>query len=635
MQKGPYFNNVQYISPLPEGYLQAASNIGRTYENALRGVGDTIGASIEKYSKSKAESEMLDGQLQSIAPAIRSYAEQAVKSGDAKLAERWTNLADDVSSFHNAPLTKKRALVSGAMTEISLFEKGQEMAARQSQIRANELANARAQQEALNLDAYTAAIAGVPDTMTVQRPVSEDQITLRSTSDFINQNDPMVQGQNPNVNLGPAFSFSPSQNQLNAFAPTSANTQASVPDSLSRFAFVNPLKNSVELKIDAIRQFSESTEAGISKTQARLAQIRQALQRGTNEGRLLSGIDPMYTTSGEPMRSSERARLSEQYRNLESQLGQQMASAEQTRNLIKQAAALAANEPTSVRPAARSLPAAPGRFESSSMPSVGTERVTRIKDLEVNLTPEEQYANALTTYVEKGGKLNPATDKDLREKFGINPALRFKTESIKDEDGNVIGTAVIANNEIKSIMPTKESGMTPAQAIAFRENIDARTVRFGDRAFLAPTASEGEKFRAATASNEVVKEKVRELMSLASAPGVRVVGADAYNRAMSIQKQLRGLLRVELTGPGAVNASEYELMDQIIADPTALFSLESSTVTKLGELLNTTDQKLAAHAKSLGFQATSSGALASASSGQTAPPKSYVRDPKTGKITAQ
>ena len=613
--------------------MQAASNIGRSYADAIKSVGDNISAGIEKYSKNKAESEMLDGQIQSIAPAIQRYAEQAVKSGDTQLAERFTNQAKNLANFHSASLTKKRALISGAMTDISLYEKGQEMAARQAQIESARLANARAKQDAVNLDAYTAAISGAPDTMTVQRPVSEDKITLRSTSNFINQNDPMVQGQNPNVNLGPAFSFSPSQDQLDAFAPTSANT--SVPDSLSRFAFLNESTNEFELNTDAIREFSESTEAGIGETQAKMAQIKQALQRGTNEGRLISGIDPMYTTSGEPMSSSDRARLSEQYGNLKSQLKQQKASAEQTGNLVKQAASLAANEPTSARPAARSLPAAPGRFESSSMPSVGTERVTRIQDVEINLTPEEQYANALTTYVDKGGKLLPATDRDLREKFGINPALRFKTEQIKDEDGNVIATAVIANNEIKSIMPVEKLGMTPAQMSARQENIDARTVRFGQSSFLAPTATEGEKFRSATASNEVIKEKVNQLMSLAGASGVRVVGSDAYNRAMSIQKQLRGLLRVELTGPGAVNASEYKLMDEIIADPTALFSLESSTVTKLGELLNTTDQKLAAHAKSLGFQAMSSGALAGASSGQPKQPKSYVRDPKTGRIIAQ
>lgn len=614
--------------------MQAASNIGRSYADAFKSVGDNISAGIEKYSKNKAESEMLDGQIQSLAPAIKGYAEQAVKSGDTQQAERWTNLANNLSSFHNASLTKKRALVSGTMTDISLYEKGQEMAARQAQIRANELANARAQQQATNLEAYSAAIAGVPDTMTVQRPVSEDQITLRSTSDFINQNDPMVQGQNPNVNLGPAFSFSPSQAQLNAFAPKSATQPTSVPESLSRFAYKDEQNNRVVLDEGGIAQAQKLSDAMISETQAKMQRIKSTLDSGTITSFEMLGDGAPPVPRSRPIDSEAKRRLNEQLGNLKTQLAEQEASAKQTGNLVKQAAALAANEPTSVRPAARSLPAAPGRFESSSMPSVGTERVTRIKDVEINLTPEEQYSNALTTYIDKGGKIDRETDKDLREKFGINPALRFKTEQIKDEDGNVIGTAVIANNEIKSILPTKESGMTPAQVVAFRENIDARTVRFGDQAFLAPTAGEGEKFRSATASNEVVKEKVRELMSLASAPGVKVVGADAYNRAMSIQKQLRGLLRVELTGPGAVNASEYQLMDQIISDPTALFSLESSTVTKLGELLNTTDQKLAAHAKSLGFQATSSGALARASSGQTAPSKSYVRGPK-GTIIAQ
>ena len=51
MQKGPYFQPVQYISPLPEGYLQASSNIANTLGKAVQGFGENIASGIEKYTK--------------------------------------------------------------------------------------------------------------------------------------------------------------------------------------------------------------------------------------------------------------------------------------------------------------------------------------------------------------------------------------------------------------------------------------------------------------------------------------------------------------------------------------------------------------------------------------------------------
>jgi hypothetical protein len=63
MQKGPYFNNVQYISPLPEGYMQAASNIGRSYADAFRSVGQDIGAGIKQYQKNEEERSALGSTI--------------------------------------------------------------------------------------------------------------------------------------------------------------------------------------------------------------------------------------------------------------------------------------------------------------------------------------------------------------------------------------------------------------------------------------------------------------------------------------------------------------------------------------------------------------------------------------------
>lgn len=78
MQKGPYFQNVEYVSPLPQGYMQAASNISNAYASALKGLGDSIASGIEKYKANKAENEAANAAFQNeVAPGIKRISDAA------------------------------------------------------------------------------------------------------------------------------------------------------------------------------------------------------------------------------------------------------------------------------------------------------------------------------------------------------------------------------------------------------------------------------------------------------------------------------------------------------------------------------------------------------------------------------
>lgn len=137
MKKGPYFQPVQYISPLPEGYLQAASSIGQSYGRAIESIGDNISGAIKKYTMDKEQSEILTGQAESITPLLQSF-QGDIRDQKTKVA--FDNLTKKLGDFAGQSLSQKRATLASAETFAKSF----------ASVRQNEnarLANERSQAE--------------------------------------------------------------------------------------------------------------------------------------------------------------------------------------------------------------------------------------------------------------------------------------------------------------------------------------------------------------------------------------------------------------------------------------------------------------------------------------------------------
>ena len=119
MQKGPYFNPVQYISPLPEGYLQASSNIANTLGKAAQGLGQSIASSIEQYTKNKEEGQFLDEKFQMTTGNLEKY------KTDPKYAEdpRAKKLAEGVGKFSAMSNSQKKSFLNNADFAVSQFDR--------------------------------------------------------------------------------------------------------------------------------------------------------------------------------------------------------------------------------------------------------------------------------------------------------------------------------------------------------------------------------------------------------------------------------------------------------------------------------------------------------------------------------
>jgi hypothetical protein len=128
MQKGPYFQPVQYISPVPEGYAQAGANIGRSIGGGLAALGAGVSEGIDKYYKSEEERQALGGTISRYFKSDPKLAETV----DPKLLEKYTS--------GKATLADHKALFADISTEQMLQQK-------KAQAEANRLANERSNAE--------------------------------------------------------------------------------------------------------------------------------------------------------------------------------------------------------------------------------------------------------------------------------------------------------------------------------------------------------------------------------------------------------------------------------------------------------------------------------------------------------
>lgn len=128
MQKGPYFQPVQYISPVPEGYAQAGANIGRSIGGGLAALGAGVSEGIDKYYKSEEERQALGGTISRYFKSDPKLAETV----DQKLLEKYTS--------GKATLADHKALFADISTEQMLQQK-------KLQTETAQLANQRSQAE--------------------------------------------------------------------------------------------------------------------------------------------------------------------------------------------------------------------------------------------------------------------------------------------------------------------------------------------------------------------------------------------------------------------------------------------------------------------------------------------------------
>ena len=507
MQKGPYFNPVQYISPLPEGYLQASSNIANTLGKAVQGFGENIASGIEKYTKNKEESALLDNQAPILLRDLQQRAKTAKNPDDIAY---FTTLGDKLAKMPGQSVAQNRAIVSGLMTDLSLYDKRQ-----QFDINQNQLENLR--QIKINQETYTNSL-NLPTTRDVQRQVPTSG--LKDYSQYLyDQNQPPPQQQ-----AQPGFMNSLAAIQANASQPSGAPMAQPQAASINPAAFVTPAQqpaaydpsttiNRISRELTRTLKYPEGVDyfapggtdfgppawkkqpattgapvmtahtpapapAQLPKPTAFEASAGM-IARGTvnlfeqpsvkNKDGTISTVDSV----GVNIKGKEYLlpTVTPDGRHFQGTLKEKAAQATEEFNKTGQHLGVFKSVAASNNYAAQlHNDYAAGRYDKPSQGSqfnqsfkqnidrVGQTSERTVTD-KVDLTPNEKYTNQIASIISGGGQITPELNAQLKKDAGVYADADIKTEQIKDAQGRVVGTAVISRGTLSNlVLPEKPIG---------------------------------------------------------------------------------------------------------------------------------------------------------------------------------
>lgn len=182
--RSPYYGNVAAISPLPSGYMEAATSIGRSYGNAISSVGDSIAGAIEKYRQNKEERDFLDEKFAMASSVIDKFKNIPELEKDPRIGK----LIDGVGKFSSMSNTQKKAFLNNAEFAVAQFEKEEQKKYQrdQDELR-NTLERQRALFEAARLQNENARTQN--DTLMTNARIKEMQETFKPSGTMVTMPD--------------------------------------------------------------------------------------------------------------------------------------------------------------------------------------------------------------------------------------------------------------------------------------------------------------------------------------------------------------------------------------------------------------------------------------------------------------
>jgi hypothetical protein len=139
--------------------------------------------------------------------------------------------------------------------------------------------------------------------------------------------------------------------------------------------------------------------------------------------------------------------------------------------------------------------------------------------------------------------------------------------------------------------PTKAGQMIAAMREIDPEMAKSMQQRFIPGLGIASTDKGAERLREVKVATDNVRDGVNQLLEIAGKPG-KALSLDERAKAQTIATMLVGSLNKTITGGGPMSEGERKLVESIVADPTRLFTLDSSNRTRLKTLIKRTQDGL-------------------------------------------
>jgi hypothetical protein len=144
----------------------------------------------------------------------------------------------------------------------------------------------------------------------------------------------------------------------------------------------------------------------------------------------------------------------------------------------------------------------------------------------------------------------------------------------------------------------------PAQKTNISDTLKVKglTIDFPEFRGTAPTEAEAAKFRDQYSSVLESRRAISDLLDIAKMGTAMQQTPEIRTRANSLVSGLRGVERINIIGPGTITPEDFKLLNSVIPDPTAIFSLKKSNIQAFETMLQKSARAIESKAKSIGLE---------------------------------
>lgn len=156
--------------------------------------------------------------------------------------------------------------------------------------------------------------------------------------------------------------------------------------------------------------------------------------------------------------------------------------------------------------------------------------------------------------------------------------------------------SVIRFGDKEQFVPAKEANLDNIL------KVKGLTIDFPEFQGTAPTEAEAAKFRDQYSSVLESRQTIADLLDIAKMGPAMQQTPEIRTRANALASGLRGIERINIIGPGTITPEDFKLLNSVIPDPTAIFSLKKSNIQAFETMLQKSARAIESKAKSIGLE---------------------------------
>jgi hypothetical protein len=553
--------------PLPPGYMEAATAPGRNLAMGIAAMGQGLGKAIEQYRTKKAETEAADQSRETL---VGLYQQQ---------------LASDPKYLAIQQYTETGQLPQG-VTEQDIPRYTQQVQADREML--NKFSNVLGEKFVdMSLAKKKAALGDAVMVLNQYRTDQQNQLRDQATRQQLQlgalQLGDIQEKRKQNEILTNAIRYGLEQ-------PTTTTQTQQVTDTIE----FPPMPGVPTPAVQSTPSQAEATAARYFM--GRYGQAAQQLQQyGAGLGRQANALNvsqtPRFTGPISLDQEDNEAYLSQQFespieaaaraeantRLKEQQLAESQAAIQQA-GIMSRSPVLQTIRPRTLQPAQETAP--------MQQPP---ETITRNVSTQVPISYEDQSKRLTQFLVQQGAR--PET---LAMVPQILSMVGQQRPTRVEQVGNI--GSVVRFGDKEQFVPAKEANL---------ENIlkvRGLTVDFPEFKGTAPTEAEAAKFRDQYSNVLESRQAIADLLEIAKMGTAMQQTPEVRAKANSLATGLRGVERINIIGPGTITPEDFKLLESVIPNPTAIFSLKKSNIQAFETMLQKSARAIESKAKAIGLK---------------------------------